>query len=66
MGIYGRYTGTMDIQEEEKQKFTENVLKLLNYGGMVQFDQVSMYGMEIALMKPVEVNQEGKASFHYN
>ena len=52
--------------EEEKQKFTENVLKLLNYGGMVQFDQVSMYGMEIALMKPVEVNQEGKACFHYN
>ena len=66
MGIYGRYTGTMDIREEEKQKFTENVLKLLNYGGMVQFDQVSMYGMEIALMKPLEVNQEGKACFHYN
>lgn len=66
MGTFGRYTGTMDIQEEHKKSFTESILRLLNYGGMVQFEQISMYGKEILLMKPVDVNQEGKAHFHYN
>lgn len=66
MGVYGSYNGNMHIQEERKEEFTENVIKLLNYGGMMQLEQVCMYGKKIALIKPVEMDAEGIASFHYN
>lgn len=48
------------------RKFTENIIKLLNYGGMMQLEQVCMYRKKIVLIKPVEMDAEGIASFHYN
>lgn len=66
MGVYGDYKGNMRIPKERKGEFTENVIKLLNYGGMMQLEQVCMYRKKIALIKPVEMDAEGIASFHYN
>lgn len=66
MGSFGTYTGTMRISEENKEEFTRNILKILNYGGMMRFDKVSIYGHDIILLKPVELNQDGKACFHFN
>lgn len=66
MGTFGDYSGEMCISEDKKEEFTENILKLLNYGGMMQFDKVCIYGQEIVLVKPVEMDQNGEAHFHFN
>ncbi len=66
MGTFGCYEGSACIPEEKQREFTENVIKLLNYGGMMQFEQVCMYGKKVTLIKPVEMDAEGKVYFHYN
>lgn len=35
MGTFGCYSGSMCIPENRKEEFIENILKLLNYGGMM-------------------------------
>lgn len=66
MGTYGSYTGRKVISEAKKEEFTEHLLKILNYGGMMQFDVVHLFGREVPLIRPVQLNQEKEASFHYN
>ena len=66
MGTFGCYTGSMCISEDKRDEFTGNILKVLNYGGMMQFDKINMYGKEIVLIKPVETDSEGNAYFHFN
>lgn len=66
MGTFGGYTGSMNISDKKKNEFTKNLLKLLHYGGMMQLDKVCMYGKEIMLIKPVELDEERKAYFHFN
>ena len=56
----------MDILEEERDDFTEKMLKLLNYGGMMNFEVVNMFGIELGLIKQVELDENGRAFFHYN
>ena len=50
MGTFGGYTGSMSISDKKKKEFTKNLLKLLNYGGMMQLDKVCMYGKEIGFL----------------
>lgn len=66
MGVFGGYTGSMRIAEEEKETFGRQVAKILNYGGMMQFEQVSMYGRKLELLKPIELYPGGTVHFHYN
>lgn len=66
MGTFGDYTGSMSISDKKKKEFTNNLLKLLNYGGMMQLDKVCMYGKEILLIKPVELDGKGETEFHFN
>lgn len=66
MGTFGSYTGSMKISEEKKETFVRQVEKILNYGGMMQFEQISMYGHEMGLLKPIELYPGGKVRFHYN
>lgn len=66
MGSYGYYTGSMDIPEEKREAFSKQVVKLLNYGGMMQFEIVKLFGYEIALLRPIRLENEGKLRFHYN
>lgn len=66
MGTFGSYTGSMSISEKKKKEFTKDLLKLLNYGGMMQLDKVCMYGKEILLIKPVELDGKGETEFHFN
>ena len=65
MGIYGEYTGAGKIPESKKQEFNENIQKLLQHGGMMQFEPVRMFGKQIALIKPVEFS-DAENEFHYN
>ena len=59
MGTFAGYTGGMDILEEERDDFTQKILKLLNYSGMMNFEVVNMFGMELGLIKEVELDEKG-------
>ncbi len=66
MGTFGTYTGKMLISEDKREEFTADILKILNYGGMMQFDRTVICGHEITLLKPVEAGPDGRAVFCYN
>lgn len=66
MGTFGRYVGEVIIPDNMKEEFCASMLKLLQCGGMMQFEKVSLYGKEIALISPVEPDESGKVSFFYN
>lgn len=66
MGTFAGYTGKMDIPEEKRECFGRRMMKLLNYGGMMQFEKASLFGHELFLLSPVEVSSEGKVDFWYN
>ncbi|MBD5393238.1 MAG: hypothetical protein HDR23_01405 [Lachnospiraceae bacterium] len=66
MGTFGGYTGSMNIPEEKRDEFARQVIRILNYGGMMQFERISMYGHDMALLKPVELYPRGKVDFHFN
>lgn len=52
MGTFAGYTGKMDIPEEKRECFGKQMMKILNYGGMMQFEKVSLFGHEPASYKP--------------
>ena len=66
MGTFCDYKGNMTIPDEFKDEFNENMIKILQRGGMMQFENVHMYGKEIHLIRPVECDEEGKAYFSFN
>lgn len=66
MGTFGGYTGQQNIPENQREKFAEQMVRILNLGGMMQFEQISMYGHDMELLKPVEMYPGGKVHFHYN
>lgn len=66
MGTFARYTGKMDIPEEKRECFGRQMMKILNYGGMMQFEKVLLFGHELLLLSPVELSSEGKVDFRYN
>lgn len=66
MGTFASYIGNVIIPEERKAEFNNNMIKLLQNGGMVTFNRVSLYGKDISLISPVVLNEEGKCYFYYN
>lgn len=66
MGTFGTYTGDMNIPDEKKELFRQQMSRLLNLGGMMQFEAVSLYGYEMELLKPVEILSGKNVMFHYN
>lgn len=67
MGSYGYYSGNNNIAEEKRNEFTERVIKILGYGGMMEFDEeVRLFGKEISLLKPVRLEGNEDIHVHYN
>lgn len=66
MGTFAKYDGVMDIPEEQREDFSNKILKILNYGGMMKFEVVNMFGIELGLTKELELDEYGCARFHYN
>lgn len=66
MGTFADYSGEMDIPEEKRDCFGQQILKILNYGGMMQADKVRLFDRELVLLKPLELSGEGKVVFWYN
>ena len=67
MGTYLGYYGDRTIPENKREEFTRRVLTILNQGGMMDLEEVSMFGKKIWLMKPLQI-QPGRESitFCYN
>ena len=66
MGTFAGFYGEQKIKEELKEEYTKNLIKLLNAGGMMQFESVNLFGKEIGLLKELTPNEDGVVHFHYN
>ena len=66
MGTFGGYTGQMRIKEEQKELFAKQIMKILNYGGMMSFEAVNMYGSELGLLIPAKIFPGGECRCWYN
>lgn len=63
MGVFCDYLGDMNIPDELKDEFNKNMITLLQRGGMMKFEKVSLFGKELSLLKPLEEDEEGKIHF---
>lgn len=66
MGTFGGYSGSKKIPEDKKEIFSQQMLKILNYGGMMNFEAIQLYGKEMGLLKPIEIKTREDVWFHYN
>ena len=66
MGTFGGYTGQTYIKEEQKEQFTRQIMKILNYGGMMSFEAINMYGSELGLLIPAKIFSGGECRIWYN
>ena len=66
MGTFASYHGSSFIPEELREQFSEQMMKILNYGGMMEFEEVKIYGHKIALLKPVKIYPGGEIDFYFN
>lgn len=66
MGAYAGYQGKKSINERDQIAFLRQMVKILNYGGMMNFDVVYALDHEIGLLRPVKLYQGGKTVFYYN
>lgn len=60
------YSGPKRYREKDMELLQKGMLKLLSYGGMMQFNTVSVYGKEILLIHPPVPNKENQLIFRYN
>ena len=66
MGSFANYIGLMEIPEQFKSEFSGRILKILNYGGMMDIETVSMFQEKIELLLPIDINSNDNISFFYN
>lgn len=58
--------GGNEYRGRKRDCFAKQMIKLLNYGGMMRFEKVSLFGYELYLLSPVELSKEGKVNFWFN
>lgn len=56
----------MDIPEEKRPEYARQALKLLKAGGMMGGEEVKLYGRRLALLKPLELDENNCARGWYN
>lgn len=66
MGTFIDYAGDNRISAHLQAEFNEHMLKILNYGGMMQLERINMFDQELHLLKPLKLSTEGKVSFYFN
>lgn len=66
MGNFACYCGSYRIPEEKKEEFSNYMMKILNYGGMMELESVTLYGCDLALLVPVDIDSTQPVSFSYN
>ena len=65
MGISVYYTGSECLYGDAKTRFARQAVQLLNAGGMMRTEYVSMFGKELTLIDPVKATDE-PINFQYN
>ena len=67
MGTFlGDYGGT-GIPESKLEECTQHVLRILDAGGMMDIDEVSLYGRRLVLLRRPEVDMDSNSvCFCYN
>ncbi len=66
MGTFGEYYGNMDIPKEKREEFSGQMLRILDYGGMMDTDTVRLFGHDLTLLEPVRTISKNKIFFAYN
>ena len=66
MGTYAGYQGKTRIAKRDQTAFSRQMVKILNYGGMMGFDVVYALDHEIGLLRPAKLYPGGKTIFYYN
>ena len=66
MGTFLGYYGNPAIREDKRQEFTEHVLKILDQGGMMDVETVSIFGRNVDLLQPPGVDDNGNVLFCCN
>ena len=61
MGTFAEYIGTMDVPENQRAEYAQQMLELLHAGGMMSVDEVGLFGHRIRLLYPPEFDEAGRA-----
>ena len=66
MGTFAEYIGEMDVPEDRRAEYAQQMLRLLHVGGMMSVDEVGLFGHRIRLLYPPELDETGRAWGCYN
>lgn len=66
MGTFAEFIGTMDIPEDDRAEYAQQMLKLLQAGGMMSVQEVQLYGKRLRFLSPPEFDESGHAWGSYN
>ncbi len=66
MGTFAEYIGEMDVPEDRRAEYAQQMLRLLHAGGMMSVDEVGLFGHRIRLLYPPELDETGRAWGCYN
>ena len=66
MGTFADYSGEMTIPPHLRKEFTERMMKILHYGGMMNINKVDMFNSEIYLLSPLTLSKNNDVAFYYN
>mgnify|MGYP001184799670 CR=1 FL=1 len=67
MGTFLGYFGDITIPEDKQEEFTQRVLTILDQGGMMELEEVCIFGKQVWLMKPLQIQPgEEQVLFQYN
>jgi len=66
MGTFANYYGNKVIPDGETKAFSEQMIRILFYGGMMDIDVVDLYGYRLGMLKPVSLQDRQEVDFYYN
>lgn len=66
MSNYLDFCGEMKVPEDRLPELTERMMKLFAQGGMMNVEEISLFGTEIGLLCPVEPNEDQRVLLNYN
>ena len=58
MGTFIDYYGAMEIPEEKGEEFLSRAKQIIDVGGLMDLEEASMYGINLLLLKPLEISKD--------
>lgn len=66
MGSYAYYVGDQTVSKDKLPELTQRMMRLLEQGGFMNTETVSLYGRDIQLLSPLKPYKEHCVVFYYN